>query len=181
MIRFVRLRPTDIREYSAMFGTDAVVALSRGGDDDACGDRVRRTVDGRTVGQSAGGAGSSGAAGRHPGGRSGGNVSKGCSTCMRNREQLRTETEFDVCRHLRRMSHMGRLIVEHVQSRYPEFNDLPRRECWEEYLPPLDKGLEAVLSRHVLPDLGEVKIDMTAGDSTANEHAEVGESNGDAR
>lgn len=79
-----------------------------------------------------------------------------------NREKLRTEIEFDVCRHLRRMAHMGQLIVEHVQSRYPDFNNLPRRESWEEYLPPLDKGLEAVLSRHVLPEIGEEEVRIAA-------------------
>ncbi len=94
-----------------------------------------------------------------------------------NREQLRTETEFDVCRHLRRMSYMGRLMVEHVQSRYPEFDNLQRRTSWDEYLPPLTKGLEAVLSRHVLSDVWEEEAGSAAPESTLHLKAKVRESN----
>lgn len=94
-----------------------------------------------------------------------------------NHEQLQNEIEFDVCRHLRRMSHMGRLIVDHVQARYPEFSNLPRRECWQEYLPPLSKGLQAVLGRHVLPDIVDEEGRIAEGRATVNKNRDVGQSN----
>ncbi len=94
-----------------------------------------------------------------------------------NREKLRAEIEFDVCRHLQRMSQMGRLIVEHIQSRYPEFNNLPQRKSWDQYLPRMSHGLEDVLSRHVLQKIGDEDIRIAAGNSTANGIEEAGESN----
>lgn len=69
--------------------------------------------------------------------------------CMHlEREKLSGETEFAVLQNLKRMSRMGRLMVEHVQSRLPQFDDLPRRDSWEDYLPPFSEELESLVQRH---------------------------------
>lgn len=81
-------------------------------------------------------------------------------TMHAQREQLQAETEFDVCRHLRRMSHMGKLIVEYVRSRYPQFENLTDRSSWENYLPPLDSGLRSLLDRYAAPEISSTAISV---------------------
>lgn len=61
--------------------------------------------------------------------------------------------------------------------RVEEVLRLKRRNDWEGYLPPLAKGLEAILSRYALPEMADEEVHIAAGSLAANETSHAGESN----
>jgi polysaccharide pyruvyl transferase WcaK-like protein len=65
-----------------------------------------------------------------------------------HREQVVAESRATVARQLRIVSHMGRQLVKFVQEKYPDFGPAPGLSGWEDYLPPLSRGLHQLLEEY---------------------------------
>jgi polysaccharide pyruvyl transferase WcaK-like protein len=69
-------------------------------------------------------------------------------TLGRDAEAIRDGIGRTVVAHLKEMARMGVFFEEHVRRRYPEFPARTGVHDWQEYLPPLGAGLEALVERY---------------------------------
>jgi hypothetical protein len=53
-----------------------------------------------------------------------------------------------VVKNLKVMARMGAYFEEEVQRRYPEFPTRKGRWIWEDYLPPMDAGLQRLIGMY---------------------------------
>ncbi|MBI4468850.1 MAG: polysaccharide pyruvyl transferase family protein [Acidobacteria bacterium] len=63
-------------------------------------------------------------------------------------DRIRDGIGRTVAKNLKMMARMGVCFERNVQERYPEFPIRRGLHAWEEYLPPLSPGLEALLRRY---------------------------------
>jgi len=61
---------------------------------------------------------------------------------LQDAESIRDGIGRTVVRNLKVMARMGVYFQQHVQLRYPEFPFRTGRLSWEDYLPPLSRGLK---------------------------------------
>lgn len=66
----------------------------------------------------------------------------------REREAIAEEIGRTVVDNLQTMARMGVFFEEHVKRRFPEFPVRSGTWSWEQYLPPLGSGLQALLTAH---------------------------------
>jgi polysaccharide pyruvyl transferase WcaK-like protein len=66
----------------------------------------------------------------------------------REREAVAEQVGRTVVNNLQSMARMGVYFEEHVKRRYPEFPVRTGTWSWEQYLPPLGAGLQALLTAH---------------------------------
>jgi polysaccharide pyruvyl transferase WcaK-like protein len=66
----------------------------------------------------------------------------------RDREMIAAGIARTVVRNLKVMARMGVYFEEEVQKRYPEFPTRTGEWSWEDYLPPMSAGLQALIEAH---------------------------------
>jgi hypothetical protein len=63
-------------------------------------------------------------------------------------EAIATGIARTVVRNLKVMARMGVYFEEEVQRKYPEFETRRREWSWEDYLPPMGRGLQELVATY---------------------------------
>jgi hypothetical protein len=83
---------------------------------------------------------------------------------LRERESIRDAMARMVVRNLKVMARMGVYLEQNVHAIYPEFEIRTGLHSWEEYLPPLNTELRALVEKYdASGEAGEFVAALRAG------------------